>query len=180
LRRRWWHTACWRWATTVFLILIIVVAGLTARLLVWSAIGMPAHASAIVVLAGSGDRLGLGVQLAREHRAPVLVVSQGHLGYGLPCPAAVPGVQIICFDPDPSNTRGEAEYTARLARAHHWTSVVLVTSREQDTRARLLLGRCYGGQIYASTAAQPWYDWPYQIAYGWGALLKALVLQRSC
>jgi len=25
---------------------------------------------------------------------------------------------------------------------------------------------------------QPWYDWPYQIAYEWGAMFKALVIQR--
>jgi hypothetical protein len=30
------------------------------------------------------------------------------------------------------------------------------------------------------TAAQPWYDWPYQIAYGWGSLLRALFVKRSC
>jgi hypothetical protein len=30
------------------------------------------------------------------------------------------------------------------------------------------------------TASMPWDDWPYQIAYGWGALVKALVLHRAC
>ena len=62
---------------------------------------MPARVSAIVMLAGPGDRLPVALQLAREHRAPVLVVSRGWQGYGGPCPPPVPGVRLICFDPDP-------------------------------------------------------------------------------
>jgi uncharacterized SAM-binding protein YcdF (DUF218 family) len=152
----------------------------TARLFVWPAEGMPAHVSAIVLLAGPGDRLPVALQLAREHRAPMLVVSQGWQGYGGPCPPAVPGVKLICFDPDPGNTRGEAEFAGQLAKRYHWRSVVLVTTRPQDTRARIIAARCFGGSIYVVTAPLPESAWPYQIAYGWGALLKALVVQRAC
>ena len=82
--------------------------------------------------------------------------------------------------PNPADTRGEAEYIAGLAQRNHWHSVVLVTTREQATRARLLLSRCYTGSIYVVTVAQPWYDWPDQIAYGWGALFKAEFAIRAC
>jgi uncharacterized SAM-binding protein YcdF (DUF218 family) len=152
----------------------------TARLFVWPAEGMPAQVSAIVMLAGPGDRLPVALQLAREHRAPMLVVSQGWQGYGGPCPLVVPAVKLICFDPNPGNTRGEAEFAGQLAKRYHWTSVVLVTTRAQDTRARIIVRRCFGGSIYAVTASLSASAWPYQIAYGWGALAKALVLQRSC
>jgi hypothetical protein len=152
----------------------------TARVMVWPAQSMPARADAIVMLAGPGDRLAVALQLARERRAPVLVISQGHEGYGGPCPPPVPGVKLICFDPDPGNTRGEAEFAGTLAKRHGWHSVVLVTTPAQDTRARVMMRRCYGGSIYVITASLPWYDWPYQIAYGWGALFKALVLHRAC
>src|ERR1700741_2310817 len=84
-----------------------VVLG-SARLFVWPAGGMPAPVSAIVILAGPGDRLPVALRLAREHRAPVLVVSRGWQGYGGPCPPPVQGVKLICFDPDPGTTRGEA------------------------------------------------------------------------
>jgi hypothetical protein len=141
---------------------------------------MPAHVDAIVTLAGPGDRLPVAVQLAREGRARVLVVSQGHLGYGGPCPAPVPGVRLVCFFPNPSDTRGEAEFTGKLAKRYGWRSVVLVATREQDTRARIIMGRCFSGDVYVVTAARPWYYWPYQIAYGWGALIKALMLKRGC
>jgi uncharacterized SAM-binding protein YcdF (DUF218 family) len=144
---------------------------------------MPARGGrvdAIVMLAGPGDRLALAQQLAREQRAPVLVVSQGWQGYGGPCPPKTPGVTLICFDPDPGNTRGEAEFAGHLAERYHWRSIVLVTAPAQDTRARVLMRRCFSGSIFAVTASMPWEDWPYQVAYGWGALVKALVLQRAC
>jgi uncharacterized SAM-binding protein YcdF (DUF218 family) len=162
------------------LILIVAFGGVTARLIVWPAQGMPPHVSAIVMLAGPGDRLPVALKLAREHRAPMLVVSQGQHGYGGPCPPAPSGVKLICFEPDPGNTRGEAEFTGRLARQYGWRSVVLVTAREQDTRARIVMARCFGGPIYVIAGSLPLSSWPYQIAYEWGALFKALVLYRNC
>jgi len=160
---------------------VIVAFGLvTARLFVWPAQGVPGTVDAIVMLAGPGNRLPTALRLAREHRAPVLVVSRGWQGYGGPCPAPVPGVRLICFDPDPGNTRGEAEALGRLAKKFRWSSVVLVTTRPQDTRARIIVGRCFGGSTYVVTAPLPTSSWPYQIAYGWGALLKALVVNRTC
>jgi hypothetical protein len=149
-------------------------------MLVWPAQGMPARVSAIVMLAGPGDRLPLALRLARERRAPTLVVSQGWHGYGGPCAGPMAGVKLVCFEPEPGDTRGEAEFTGRLAKRYHWRSVVLVTLREQDTRARFRVQRCFGGPIYVVTVSPPWDELPYQIAYEWGALFKALVLQRTC
>ena len=173
----------WRRVLTVALVVVVVFGAFTARLFVWPAQGVPARVSrvsAIVMLAGPGDRLSVAVDLARQHRAPMLVVSQGQHGYGGPCPARPPGVTLICFSPDPGNTRGEAEFVGRLASRYRWTSVVLVSSRPQDTRARVIVGRCFGGSVYVVTGTLPLSDWPYEVVYGWGALLKALVLYRSC
>ena len=161
-------------------VLIAVFAAMTGRLLVWPAQGMPARVSAVVMLAGPGVRLPVALQLADEHRASVLVVSQGHDGYGSPCPPRPAGVRLICFDPDPATTRGEAEYIGRLGKQYHWTSVVVVTSRPQATRAQMLVGRCFTGTVYSATGPLPMRDWPYEIAYGWGALVKAAVVNRSC
>jgi uncharacterized SAM-binding protein YcdF (DUF218 family) len=152
----------------------------TARLLVWPAQGMPNRVSAIVMLAGPGDRLPVALQLAREHQALALVVSRGNDGYGSPCPSARSAVKLICFDPNPGNTRGEAEFVGRLAKRYHWNSLVLVTTRTQDTRARILMRRCFDGSVYMVTASMPFGEWPYQIVYGWGALVKALVLYQAC
>ncbi|MCW2930540.1 MAG: hypothetical protein JWM19_1502 [Actinomycetia bacterium] len=166
----------------VFVCLVVGLAGLTVRLFIEPAQGAPARVSAIVMLQGMEDaRLNLAVSLAEEHRAPMLVISQGRDGYGGPCPAAIRGVKLICFNPNPPNTRGEAEFASNLARQYHWTSVILVTNREQDTRGRLLMSMCFNGPIYVVTLplgslreAAP------TIAYEWGALLKALVLYHAC
>ena len=180
--RRMHHRSVSRWRRAFIaataLVATLVVA--TALLFVWPSQGMPSRVDAIVMLAGPGDRLALAMQLARKHRASVLVVSRGQHGYGGPCPPATPGVKLICFEPDPGDTRGEAEFVGRLARKYGWHSVVLVTAREQDTRARIVVRRCFGGQVYVMAGSLPLSSWPYQIAYEWGALFKALVLYRGC
>jgi hypothetical protein len=170
----------WRRVAIAALVLLVAFSLVTARLIVWPAEGMPARVSAIVVLAGQGDRLAAALQLAREHRAPMLVVSQGWEGYGGACPPVMPDVKIICFDPNPGDTRGEAEEVGRLAMRYRWSSVVLVTTAGQDTRARMIVGRCFGGSVYVITASLPLSQWPYEIAYGWGALIKALTLHQAC
>lgn len=161
-------------------ILVVAFAATTARVFIWPAQGAPSTVSAIVMLAGPGDRMPVALRLAAGHRAPVLVVSRGWMGYGGPCPPPTPGVKTICFDPDPGNTRGEAEYVGRLAKRYGWHSVLLVATRPQAVRAQLLFGRCFSGQVYVTTAPLPPGGWPYQIAYGWGALMKAVFVNRSC
>jgi uncharacterized SAM-binding protein YcdF (DUF218 family) len=112
----------------------------------------------------------------------VVVISRGspYWANGSGCAPHIPGVRVICFSPHPATTRGEAEFTGRLARRYHWRSVVLVTTTPQDTRARLRVGRCFPGSIYVITAPLPAYEWPYALAYEWAATLKALLLQRAC
>ena len=143
---------------------------------------MPARADAIVLIDGPGDRLATALRLGRDHRAPVLVLSQGRAWQGQPsdCTTRIPGVRMICFNPSPATTQGEAEFAGRLARRYHWHSIVLVTTTPQDTRARLRVSRCFSGSIYVVTAPLPASEWPYTIAYEWGATIKALVLQPDC
>jgi uncharacterized SAM-binding protein YcdF (DUF218 family) len=169
----------WRRSLAVLAVIVAAFVIVTARVIVWPTQGMPPRVDAIVMMSGPGDRIEVALRLARERRAPVLIVSRSENNAG-PCPAAVPGVKIICFAPDPGNTRGEAEFASRLAKRYGWHSVVLVTTAEQDTRARLIMRRCYGGSVYVVTAPLPWTQLPYQIAYGWGALFKALFMARDC
>ncbi len=170
----------WRRALAAAAALVLAFGAATAWLLVWPSQGMPAQVSAIVMMAGPGARLPVALGLADEHRAPVLVVSQGSHGYGSVCPPRPPGVTLICFDPNPADTRGEAEFAAKLARRYRWKSVVLVVSRTQATRARILMERCFSGPVYVSTAPISPGSWPYQVVYGWGALLKAFIVHPSC
>jgi len=157
-----------------------VFIGATARLFVWPARGVPAHADAIVLFNGKGDRIDEAFALAYGHLAPNLLISRGSRDASNQCSPPIPGVAVTCFDPDPVTTQGEAEFAGRMAATHHWRSVVLVTSRPQDTRGRLRMGRCFGGRIYVATAPLPKRQWPKAVAYEWGALAKALVIERRC
>ena len=154
----------------------------TARLFVWPQRGMPAHVDAIVMLNGPGDRLHTVLDLAWAQHAPMIVISRGsqYWGHSNICAPKIPRVQVICFDPNPSTTRGEAEFAGRLARRYHWHSIAMVTTTPQDTPARLRMGRCFPGNVYVVTAPLPLNEWPYAIVYEWGATLKALLVQRSC
>ena len=154
----------------------------TGRMFVWPPQGMPARVDAIVMLNGPGNRLDAALALAWAHRAPMIVISRGspRWGHGSVCAPKIPGVKVICFDPHPSTTRGEAEFAGQLARRYHWRSVVLVATTPQDTRARLRLGRCFPGRIYVVNAPLPAGQWPAAIAYEWAATMKALLFQRSC
>jgi hypothetical protein len=171
-----------RFLIGVAALLLAAFAAATARLFVWPERGMPTRVDAIVMLDGPGNRLPTALSLAWAHRAPVAVISRGspYWAHGSGCAPAIPGVRVICFSPDPATTQGEAELAGRLARRYHWHSIALVTTTPQDTRARLRMSRCFPGRIYVMTAPLPAYEWPYALAYEWGATVKALLLQRSC
>jgi uncharacterized SAM-binding protein YcdF (DUF218 family) len=163
---------------TILIVLVLIFVGVTARLFVFPPADSPVHADAIVMFDGVGDRHGVAVSLARRGYAPVLAISTRDPSW---CRhTTVPGVRVICFVPDPANTRGEAEATADMARRYHWSRTLVVVGRPQATRARLLLGRCDSGDLVVTTVGPGHSQWLNTIAYEWGALVKALVLKRSC
>jgi hypothetical protein len=171
----------WRWVAMALAVLVIFSA-VTARVLIWPAQGMPARVSAIVMLNGPGDRLDKALALAWQHRARFLVISRGSpaFGHGSACAPVIPRVKVICFDPRPATTQGEAQFAGRLATKYHWRSVALVTITPQDSRARIAMERCFSGPVYVVTAPLALPAWPYQIAYQWGAIMNALVFQHGC
>lgn len=156
------------------------LAALTASLFVRPAQGMPSRVDAIVMLDGPGETLSLAERLAAEGRAPFLVISRGTRASRDPCPRPVSGVRLICFNPVPATTRGEAEFVGRLSRRYHWRSIAVVAIAPQVTRARLRVERCFPGRVYMVSARMTKSTWSYQIAYEWASLVKALVIQRSC
>jgi hypothetical protein len=154
-------------------------AAATARVIVWPPHDAPASADAIVMLAGGPGRRELALALARRGYAPVLVVSTPYDARD-GCPDAPPGVEVVCFVPDPKTTQGEARATAALAAGRGWRSILVVAGRTQTVRARLRMRRCFDGTIRVVPAAVSRRSLPYMIAYEWGALAKAHIWQRSC
>ena len=169
----------------MLIVLLIGFSAITARWFIWPAQGMPARVDAIVMLDGIGDRLDTALELARERRASVLVVSYTLNGRhnwsgGTACAPEVTEAKVICFIPNPATTRGEGEAIGRIARQYHWHSIVLIATAPQDPVALLRTRRCFSGKIYMINASFPSSQWVYQVAYYWGGALRALFLQRSC
>jgi uncharacterized SAM-binding protein YcdF (DUF218 family) len=121
------------------------------------------------------------MKLASEHKAAFLVQSTVAAEAGTSrCLPATRGVTVLCFDPVPGTTRGEAEWIGREAKARHWRSVILVTTPDQAWRARLRVSRCFDGKVYVATSPLPFSKWFKQIPYQWLASAKALTVQRAC
>ena len=131
-----------------------------AVMFLWPPQHVPAHADAVVVLAGArGPRLARGLELVRRKVAPVLVVSDGW-GVGWAeanrlCAGRRAPAKVVCVRPSPYSTRGEAEAVAGLAKAHGWRSVLVVTSRYHIVRAGILFDRCLGPAVSTDGAGEP-------------------------
>lgn len=163
--------------------LVVLFGAVTARLFIWPTTGVPAHVDAIVVLGGpqAEQRLDLGLRLASEGKAPYVLVSEGWINPTPSlCQAHHATFTVICWNPVPGTTQGEAEFVGQITRQHGWRSVVLVTTPDQAWRAQLRVSRCYTGQIYSMTTALPLSQWPYELAYQWASAFRAEVLQRGC
>ncbi|GAC67957.1 YdcF family protein [Gordonia soli] len=134
-------------------------------------------ADAIVVLGGEHDgREQYGLDLARRGLASTVLISDPY-GRGDDvteqyCRARIPGVEVICFEPDPSTTRGEAGYVERLASERGWKHVIAISWRYHLPRVRHIFGQCFGGEVtavdtprdYRFSAAQWGFVYAYQIA----------------
>jgi uncharacterized SAM-binding protein YcdF (DUF218 family) len=140
--------AAWTLATVLAAGSIALIA-VTARLLLWPETDSPTRADAVVVLAGGqGERLTKALELMHADTAPALVIANGDdpkwPGANRLC-NGTSSFEVICFRPDPDNTRGEARALGSLAQSRAWQSLVVVTSTYHVTRARLLVTRCYAG-----------------------------------
>ena len=165
--------------TLIVVVVFVVVA--TPRLFIWPPTDQPVKSDAVVALGGDAGQLRQmkAIALARAGFAPVAVISLGGVK-AVPCPTHVKGVTIICFRADPLDTRGEAEYVADLVAERHWKRIIVVSERSQATRARLLFERCTPAQLVMDPGAGSPKPAPFDVAYEWAALFKAVVLVRSC
>jgi uncharacterized SAM-binding protein YcdF (DUF218 family) len=145
--------------------------------------GAPVHANAVVVLEGSNTRLPLGVKLIQEGYAPLLIVSRGDSKKleGRVCDGTdkLPA-RVICFSASPASTRGEAEEIGRLAKRLNLTRIDVVTSQFHVFRARMLIRRCYHGDLHMVGSSQPEWKFPLYAVQETAKLTYQVVFARSC
>lgn len=174
--RHWPRRLLWGLGT-----LVVVFVPATLALFVYPPTDLPRHVDGILSLNGHDEeaREALAVSLAEKGYAPVLLFSQGSPANDTPCPR-VPRVSVVCFFDVTNNTRGEARWAAQYAEHHHWHSLLIVPGRVQATRARLLVERCFSGQVDVVPATEPLGDFPGDVLHEWGGLLAALLIYRGC
>ena len=171
-----------RWLRRLLLVLLVLaaLAALSTWLFAFPRTDDPGRADAVVVLSGSNeDRLPRGLALVRNGVAPVLVVSDGARTVPALCGKRRP-FRVLCVRPDPFSTRGEAEAIARLARTRGWHTVDVVTSRYHIFRARIIVRRCFHGDLRMISSTPPPLDDVVGSALEWPKLFVAEVLRRAC
>jgi hypothetical protein len=164
--------------------LAIVMLLATMKLFVYPRIDEPRKVDAIVVLGGLGERIERGVQLYQAGYGQELWISvpqwaNGEYPYVYECTQRMTNFGEHCFDPRPKTTQGEARVIANLAAEHGWDSVMVVTTPDQTTRARMVIKRCYSGELAMLDAPNQSGRF-FKLAYEWGATIKALTIKRGC
>ena len=143
----------------------------------------PMRADAVFVMSGSPTRLPVGVKLVRQGYAPLLVVSRST--------SAVTDLErrvcahrlrlrVLCVRAHPYSTVGEAETIARLARARGWNRIDVVTSEYHVVRARILVERCYHGQLRVVGAPDQLWLLPVDAALESVKLVYHELVHRGC
>lgn len=112
----------------------------------------PHRTDAVVVLGGlSRERLPVAQDLRDSLGIPVLVVSTTGLAGNIEgdelCQGDENDPKLVCFRPEPLNTRGEADAVAGLVAKYGWKSVTVVTSDYHVMRAGTLMHQCVAADV---------------------------------
>ena len=129
--------------------MVVIVAGLTARLFVWPPTGSPGRVDAVIVLSGDhGERLDRALTLIRQGASSTLVLDgEPDSVHVLELCAGGQPFEVVCLRPDPDSTRYEARAAGQLAAERNWKRVAVVTTTAHVTRAGVLFDRCLDASV---------------------------------
>ncbi|WP_033377849.1 YdcF family protein [Corynebacterium lubricantis] len=173
---------------SIFVVFLIVAAGLLTSWFVNPPQKQPAASDAVVVIAGIADgRHAMGASLVQDGIAPNFVVSNP-LGTEEPVgssycrgdnrPSAAE--HTFCMDPQPVTTTGEAMTMGALAKEEGWSSATLVTSRVHARRVAANFEKCTDLDVnvmYTNNLGES--NIVYEIAHETGGMIK-LLLSNPC
>lgn len=145
------------------------------------------HTAALLVLAPTDGRLEYAELLMDKGYADALVISVPPPEYGVDEDVSCDpnrSYPVMCFQPDPITTQGEARGLQRLVSEHGWTSITVVTDKSHAPRAGLLVARCFSGEVNLLSTpddlplvslTQPRGSWAYRYTYETAAFVKMLL-----
>lgn len=132
------------WSTVI--VLLAVGAGVRA-VMSPPVSSLPIGDALVVHAGGRGERLTSALALMANGAAPVLIIMNGEAPEwpeaNALCDQSEPFV-VLCPDPSPDNTIGEASELGRLVTDQQWRSIVVVTSDYHLRRTLVLDGACAG------------------------------------
>jgi uncharacterized SAM-binding protein YcdF (DUF218 family) len=134
----------------------------------------------VVLSGGRGHRLAEGRRLIAEGISDTLVISDGLDPGWLEAVALCKNDRAICFTPDPYSTQGEARWIAQEAKERGWDSVVVVTSSYHVRRSRMIVERCFHGDLAVVGAHPPFGNRVIGVAWEWPKSVYYLTLNRGC
>lgn len=147
----------------------------------------PKRSDVLFVLGPPDNRVSYAEKLMKQGYAHTLAVSSPVDKDGMfeaeICNAHRP-YRVICFNPDPFTTQGEARALKDLSAQHGWKSADVLTAQFHVTRARVIVSRCFSGKLQmvadrmdlpVFSLTRPSYSWAYQYLYQTAAFVKAAV-----
>lgn len=197
MKRRVRGRLSWTLAGSVFVLALAVIIGAPFYIRPQTEPLQPADV--IMVLGGHGfDRYEYGLQLANEGYASTVLLSAPGPDDPNTDPQASPDADndgdrladlcqrsysftVICFQPDPATTRGEARELRDESAAHGWTTAIVVTMTPHLSRARYIIDRCFTGDLKMVASPKqisPVY-WAWSYLYQTGGFVRAS-LQDGC
>jgi hypothetical protein len=180
-------------------LLLKSLAATGALVIVWAVVGLflyvapqadePEHADVLFVLGPPDQRIDYAERLMQQGYAPMLAVSVpvGKNGRYAIC-AAQHTYRVICFNPDPFTTQGEARALRDLSDRYEWKSADVLAAQYHVTRARVIVRRCFTGDLHmmADRSGLPLisltnatYSWVHQYIYQTAAFVK-VALEPGC
>lgn len=160
-----------------------------AGLLGWALLGLPFfvfpaadavpnHADVVLVLGPPvPPRVAIAERLLARGTVDTALISVPYDVVPPELQAVCARPHVICADPDPRTTRGEAAMLRRYAVEHDWRSAIVTTMPAQIARARSIIAGCYPGSLSMVPDGEgPAGGWPYQYAYQTAATVKSWLL----
>lgn len=168
---------------------VAVVLG-ALRLYAYPDTDAPAPTDVVFVIGPpTSTRIAIAQQMVDAGLTSTVVVSVPPPGSGtpqyeaseLPICSKPQAFTVYCVTPSPFTTQGEGRALQALAATHGWTSATVITFTPHITRARIILERCFTGDLrmVADRAPLGAARWLYEAAYQTGAFVKVFA-EPSC
>jgi hypothetical protein len=175
---------------------VAVLAGFVALAVIIAVVGLPLYAfprtepgrkTDVIMVIGPPDpsRIRIAERMIGRGLSDRLVVSVPKSGFLSAVEQRVcterQAFPVTCFTPDPFTTQGEARELGRLAKQNGWTSASVITYTPHIFRSRIIMQRCFSGELDMVADRSPIgiRGWVYAYLYQTGALVK-VALHQSC